>query len=132
LIVPVPDSEDDTQFRSWGLSLGYALQLGMRHTFMLDEGEIDFELEGLWSSGDPNLKLMALSFIDASLGGTGYLRRIADAFHLVAHRSIQRLDHAGCETACYRCLKTYQNQRYHDLLRWPITMDALQTLSLAG
>lgn len=129
LLVPVPGSDDDTGFKSWGLSLGYALQLGMRHTFMLDDGEIDFELEGPWSTGDPNLKLISLSFIDASIGGTGYLKRIADSFDIVAQRSIEQLAHPGCETACYRCLKSYQNQRFHELLRWPEAMDALQTLA---
>jgi replicative superfamily II helicase/very-short-patch-repair endonuclease len=129
LIVPVPVADDDSEFKSWGLSLGYALQLGMRHAFMLDDSEIDFELEGPWPAGDPNLKLMSLSFVDPTLGGTGYLRRIADEFHLVAQRSIEQLDHSGCETACYRCLKAYDNQRHHEYLRWPAAMDTLETLA---
>ena len=129
LLVPVPASDDVDQFKSWGLSLGYSLLLGMRHVFMLADGEIDFELEGPWSAGDPNLQLVSLTFIDPSLGGTGYLRKIAEQFHLVAQRSIIELDHPICETACYRCLKAYQNQRYHEFLRWPMAIDSLEILS---
>jgi len=42
---------------------------------MLDPGELDFELEGPWKLGNQR---------QASLGGTGYLRRIAGEFNLVA------------------------------------------------
>lgn len=129
LLVPVPQSDNEHEFQMWGLSLGYSLLVGMRHVFMLGEGEIDFELEGPWNTGDPNLQLVSLSFIDPTLGGTGYLRKIADQFHLVAQRSIAELDHANCDSACYRCLKSYQNQRYHEFLYWPAAIDSLQELS---
>ena len=48
-----PLTRTNIALKSWGLSLGYALQLGMRHAFMLDDSEIDFELEGPWTFGDP-------------------------------------------------------------------------------
>ena len=70
-----------------------------------------------------------MSLVDPSLGGSGYLRRIAEEFDKVAQRTIQHLDHADCEAACYRCLKSYQNQRFHELLNWPRTLDALQELA---
>ena len=60
------------------------------------------------------LGLVALSFIDHSLGGAGYLPRAVGDFDRVAQRAIQHLEHANCETACYRCLKSYTNQRHHD------------------
>ena len=70
-----------------------------------------------------------MTFSDPSLGGTGYLRKIADDLHLVARAAIEHLDHIGCETACYRCLKSYHNQRYHDILNWPITIASLEDLA---
>src|SRR5579859_7211784 len=103
LPVPVSDGDIDIGLKSWGLTLGYSLRLGMRHLFMLDGAEIEFELEGPWPTGDPTFELISLSFIDPTLGGTGYLRRIAEQFHLVAQRAIDHLDHPRCETACYRC-----------------------------
>jgi hypothetical protein len=105
-----PLTRTNIALKSWGLSLSYALQLGMRHPFMLDDSEIDFEQEGPWSFADPNLHLVSISFIASELGGTGYLLRIAAQFHLVARRSLKELEHGNCETSCYRCLKSYENQ----------------------
>jgi hypothetical protein len=50
----------------------------------------------------------------------------------VAQRSIEHLDHPGCETACYRCLKSYQNQRYHEHLEWPRALPALEEMAYAA
>jgi hypothetical protein len=47
----------------------------------------------------------------------------------VASRAIDHLGHDDCETACYRCLKSYYNQRYHDKLAWPTALPALEQLS---
>ncbi|MCU0613373.1 MAG: hypothetical protein MUE60_16515, partial [Candidatus Eisenbacteria bacterium] len=44
-------------------------------------------------------------------------------------RTIEHLDHKDCETACYRCLKTYHNQRYHEHLRWPLVLPDLEQLA---
>jgi hypothetical protein len=121
LMVPVPKPNAPDEWKSWGLSLGYALAQGMQRHFALADSEIDFELEGPWASpfGEQAFHLLSLAFIDPSFGGSGYLPKIAEDLHLVARRAIEHLDHATCEEACYRCLKAYNNQRYHDLLRWP-------------
>lgn len=131
LLLPIPASVDQDDVESWGLSLGSALRIGMRHLYMLDGSEIEFELEGPWKVVEEGGELgrVAFTFIDPSLGGTGYLRRIGGDLHLVARRAIEHLDHTGCETACYRCLKSYQNQRYHDRLRWPLAMPFLEALA---
>jgi replicative superfamily II helicase len=131
IIVPVPADVDKDGLRSWGLSLGYALRTGLRHYFMLDGSEIEFELEGPWDGGerDRRCKRISLSFIDPSLGGSGYLERMGNELHLVASRALEHLDHVGCETACYRCLKAYNNQRYHHLLNWPQIINELTDLA---
>jgi hypothetical protein len=131
LIVPVPASVAEDGFTSWGLTLGYTLRIGMRHLYMLDGSEIDFELEGPWptADGESRLDCVSLTFIDPSLGGTGYLDRAAEDFHLVARRALDHLDHPDCETACYRCLKSYTNQRFHDMLRWPLAVSHIEALA---
>lgn len=131
LIIPVPAKPDETFVKSWGLSLGMALRIGMRHHFMLDGSEIEFALEGHWEdgAGDSRCNRIALSFIDASLGGSGFLERMGDELHLIAKKTIEHLDHQGCETACYRCLKSYNNQRYHHLLNWPLIINELESLA---
>jgi hypothetical protein len=131
LIAPIPPSASENDIKSPGLSLGYSLRIGMRHLYMLDGSEIEFELEGPWPSGEGKAQVgeLALSFIDPSLGGTGYLKRIAEDFHLVAKKAMEHLQHAGCETACYRCLKSYANQRFHEYLSWPLAVPSLENLA---
>ena len=130
LLLPVPHAAPPGQFTSWGLSLGYSLLSGIQHEFMLGSGELDFELEGPWNTGEVPTRygMVSLAFIDPSLGGSGYLYRVAENFHLVAARAIDHLDHRDCQTACYRCLKSYYNQRYHDQLAWPFAIPALEEL----
>jgi len=103
---------------------------GIQHHFMLGSGEVDFELEGPWNIGDApgRYGMVSLAFIDPSLGGSGYLERVAENLLHVASRAIDHLDHPDCETACYRCLKSYYNQRYHDILAWPQALPALEEL----
>lgn len=131
VLVPVPGTSQEDQWNSWGLSLGYALLQGIQRQFALESGELDFELEGPWGrpQGDQGFQTLSLAFIDPSLGGSGYLPRIAHDFHRVAARTIEHLKHPTCETSCYRCLKAYQNQRYHDLLSWPQTIAPLEELA---
>src|SRR5262249_20736440 len=119
---------------SWGVSLGYALRSGMRHLYMLDGPEIEFALEGPWQVEAAGIRhdRLSLAFIDPSLGGSGYLHRIAEEFDVVARRALEHLDHPDCETACYRCLKSYQNQRFHEVLAWPQIMPALESLAQAA
>jgi hypothetical protein len=131
LLAPIPADFEGVALETWGLSLGYALRTGMRQLYMLDGPEIEFELEGPWEAGEGSARCrrVSLAFIDASPGGSGYLPRIADDFHLVAGRARLHLDHAGCEVACYRCLKSYQNQRHHDRLAWPRIIPDLEELA---
>lgn len=130
LTIPVPAMQPD-EHKSWGLSLGYALRTGMRQFYMLDGSEVEFELEGPWTRkiDGQELHYVSLSFIDSSLGGTGYLAKAASEFDQVAKRAIQHLQHEGCQTACYRCLKTYANQRFHDYLSWPLAITTLESLA---
>ena len=76
-------------------------------------------------------KFGALTFIDAAVGGSGFLERCVDDMHRVAERAIDHLDHPNCESACYRCLKTYTNQRHHEHLSWPHIMPDLETMAMA-
>jgi len=131
LIVPVPGTATPEDVENWGMSLGSSIRLGIRHLFMLDGSELEFEFEGPWAEqhGDRPLARVALSFIDPNVGGTGYLRRAAQQLDLVAQRAIEHLDHPDCETACYRCLKSYSNQRHHEKLHWPLAMPHLELLA---
>jgi len=131
LIAVVPESVPEADVKTWGLSLGYALRLGMVRYFALSDGDLDFEFEGAWdvSVDGQQCRHVALAFVDPNLGGSGYLPRIAEAFHHVARTAAEHLDHEGCEIACYRCLKAYGNQRHHDFLNWPRVVGDLDALA---
>jgi very-short-patch-repair endonuclease len=133
LTVTLPPDFDDSDYKRWGYSLGYALRTGLRQLYMLDGPEIEFELEPLWEERreDGKRKIGALTFIDDAVGGSGFLDRCVDELHLVARRAIEHLDHPKCETACYRCLKSYVNQRHHEHLSWPHVMPDLEALAMA-
>lgn len=131
LLVPLPEGLGPDVVQVWGLSLGYALRIGFRRLYMLDGPEIEFALEGPWTATTPDRRVTqaALAFIDPGVGGSGYLGRAAAELHLVARRTLEHLDHPGCQTACYRCLKSYQNQRHHDRLNWPRIQGDLEELA---
>jgi len=131
LLVPIPDDMTEDETKEWALSLGYALRSGMRHRYSLDGSEIEFIMEGPWTqthNGTP-YKLISLTFIDQNIGGSGYLYKIAEEFTDVAKDAIAYLDHKDCETACYRCLKSYNNQRFHQFLNWPRIISDLAFVS---
>lgn len=133
LIVPIPADVEKENVLPWGISTGYALLYGMERHFMLDSAELDFELEGPWNvaHGSERYGIISLAFIDLNIGGSGYFERVANEFNHVAQSALRHLRHEGCDTACYRCLKGYRNQRYHDILNWTETIPALTDLSEA-
>ncbi len=121
LIVPLPDDIDQNDLLIWGLSLGYALRIGMLREFALSDDDIDFKFEGAWKTqiDDKTCLQGVLTYLDPNLGGSGYLKRIAETLHIAADKALKHLKHSDCDSACYRCLKSYENQRYHDMLFWP-------------
>lgn len=133
ILVDLPKDFNAQDYQRWGESLGYALRAGIRHLYMLEGSEIDFDLEPIWEIKDDfgKRRLGSLTFIDGAVGGSGFLEKAATELHLVAKRAIEHLDHQDCETACYRCLKSYQNQRYHQYLSWPHVILDLESLSLS-
>lgn len=99
---------------------------------MLDGNEIEFELEPMWTQSDSqglHVRYGALTFIDAAIGGSGFLERAAEQFHLVARQAANHLDHPNCDTSCYRCPKSYTNQRHHPVLSWPHIINDLSALA---
>jgi hypothetical protein len=129
--VPLPMEMDEGDYLMWGNSLGFALRTGIRQLYMLDGPEIEFELEPSWEQTTEGAvsPYGSLLLIDAAVGGSGFLERAAREMNLVAARAIDHLDHKGCESACYRCLKTYQNQRLHRHLNWPRIIEDLRELA---
>jgi hypothetical protein len=132
--VDLPYDFDEARYLTWGNTLGYSLRTGMRHLYMLDGPEVEFTLESIWKANDVHGKRQcgSLTFIDSAIGGSGFLDRAIEELHLVAARALEHLDHRGCESSCYRCLRSYNNQRFHEHLRWPEALSELEVLASAA
>ena len=138
LLIPWPgDAEDREQQQAldkWALTLGYALLAGAERHYALAAGGAD-DLTMLWEglreqvANGTAFKQGVITFVDPNIGGSGYLEKMAAEFDRVAAAALHHLDHPDCETACYRCLKTYTNQRYHSRLNWPLVTSTLAGLS---
>ena len=143
LIIPWPEKRTDARARreleSWGWSLGYALLAGAEKYFALASGDLEVLFEGVCtqqkpavtegSGGNDQGSDVVLTFIDPNVGGSGYLKKLATDMQHVAAAALKHLDHADCETSCYRCLRSYSNQRYHTLLNWQCVTGALEGLA---
>jgi hypothetical protein len=122
------------------LSLMYALARGIETTFQLEPRELDLELIG-------NESAPRLLFTEASEGGAGVLSRLAQepqamadvarAALSICHFTNEGDDTAGsdghdpCVKACYDCLLSYYNQRYHQDINRHAVMEPLSTLAAA-
>ncbi|MBI4321318.1 MAG: DUF1998 domain-containing protein, partial [Chloroflexi bacterium] len=123
------------------LSLQYALKRGIEAHYQLEDSEL--ACEPLPNDDEPNQIL----FYEASEGGAGVLVRLAeeaDALAQVAREALRichfdpdsgadlrRAERASedCEAACYDCLLSYGNQRYHASLDRQLLQDTLLPLS---
>jgi very-short-patch-repair endonuclease len=132
LLFPWEGSVDkEERLQAWAWTLGYSLLAGAERLFALSSRDFEVEFEGVRVQGAANggiLRQGIITFIDPNLGGSGYLERFAERLPEVAAAGIRHLDHEGCDTACYRCLKSYDNQRHHDQLQWPLAVSTLEGL----
>ncbi|MEV4656450.1 DEAD/DEAH box helicase [Micromonospora sp. NPDC049301] len=67
---------------------------------------------------------------DTVPGGAGHVRRIAERLRDVLNHALQRVRDCECgpETSCYRCLRVFRNERYHEQLRRGVAADVLSRL----
>jgi len=132
LLFPWAGSVDhDNRLQEWAWTLGYALLAGAERLFALSsrDFEVLFEAVRIVPGADgASTRQGILTFIDPNLGGSGYLEKFAERLPDVAAAALHHLDHNGCESACYRCLKSYDNQRHHSQLKWPLVLSILEGL----
>ncbi|MEK6312510.1 MAG: DUF1998 domain-containing protein, partial [Curtobacterium sp.] len=72
----------------------------------------------------------SITLIDTVPGGAGYARLIANHVEAVLARALRTVRDCECgpETSCYRCLRTFSNQRHHDDLARGLAGDFLAAL----
>jgi len=123
------------------LTLQYALKRGIETVYQVEPSEL--AVEPLPSDEDPKQML----FYESAEGGAGVLERVAldpgamarvaraalEVCHFDAdtHADNRRAPNAteDCEAACYDCLLSYANTRYHGILDRQLVRDILLDLS---
>lgn len=120
-----------TQFSgsSQALSVMYALLNAISTSMDIERGDISgcIKLE--------NKKLM-ITLFDVTAGGSGHVKRLLEHegevmknVMQIAYRNLSGCAQQ-CDTSCYSCLRSYQNQRQHDLLDRKRAMDFLASYKL--
>jgi len=109
---------------AWAWSFGAAVMQGAIRHFGLDEDDLDaVVLTRRTQSGE---EVVELAWVDTVLGGSGILREMAAAIPAVASAAVRHLEGHDCPRSCYRCLRTYRNQRVHRLLNWRLVLSYLR------
>lgn len=106
-----------------GLEVAYALLEGAAEGLQIAHDDIDVIL---LPSPPKSLKV---ALVDAVPAGAGYAKLIAENLGKVFDSAFDRVSRCECgpETSCYKCLRSYRNQKDHEDLR---RGQAVETLRL--
>lgn len=106
-----------------GISILYGVIRGVCSYLNIEQDDIAGCIHYFYNpvSRRPNY---ALVLYDTTPGGAGHVKRIAEGVNLkmALQESLQLMRQCDCggqemDTSCYSCLRTYRNQKYHDLLQ---------------
>jgi superfamily II DNA/RNA helicase/very-short-patch-repair endonuclease len=111
---------------AWAWSFAYAVVQGAVREFFIDEEDIEPVV--LTRRGEDGETVHELLWVDTSVGGSGILQTMAERFPGVARAALRHLDGHDCPSSCYRCLRTYRNQRQHGSLQWRIVVPNLAAI----
>ena len=117
---------------AWSWSLLYALVQGAIRLFEVDEDDLDaYVLTRMLRNedGPSREEPLDILLIDPVLGGSGLLQRLAENLPAVSRAALEHLDGHDCPNSCYRCLRSYRNQRLHRLLDWRLAVPYLRALT---
>jgi ATP-dependent helicase YprA (DUF1998 family) len=74
--------------------------------------------------------LVRIALVDAVPAGAGFAKLVAENLGHVFPSALERVEGCDCglDTSCYECLRTYRNQKDHEILT---RRDAIEALRLA-
>ena len=111
---------------AWAWSIGTALLEGARRHFELDDDDLDVIVQTA-KDADGRSRALEVLWVDKILGGSGIIDAMVREFQQVARAAVRHLEGHDCPASCYRCLRSYRNQRVHGILNWRLAMPYLQT-----
>ncbi|MDD3831755.1 MAG: DEAD/DEAH box helicase [Clostridia bacterium] len=98
------------------ISVMYAVLNALSDEMDIERSDINGCLKYINADIDLNYSLI---LYDAVAGGAGHVRRLLDEngknLQNVLHRAFRNME-CSCDTSCYNCLRSYQNQKFHDIL----------------
>ena len=80
------------------------------------------EISGCLQSYFEDVKNFSYILYDNTPGGAGHVKRLNNSdviSHLLVNAMNLTLNCQNCsdDSSCYSCLRTYQNQKYHDIIK---------------
>jgi ATP-dependent helicase YprA (DUF1998 family) len=124
----VPGLED----QSFWLSLMYALIQGACKALQIERRDIDGVLSPRASDNGSWEQVVVL--YDNVPGGAGHVKRIKQEFLSVIKETLRILNCTDCssDTSCYHCIRDYNNQIYHPLLKRESALKYLELIHYAN
>lgn len=111
LILPVTSAmRDGVQEETFARTFGTAMVAGAVELLEIEPDEIAFFYHKAANEG------IEVIFYETAPGGAGYLEKLAGNLPEWADIASKRLFNHDCVKACYRCLKSYRNQSFHNQL----------------
>lgn len=124
---------DITMDYNQAYSVLQALVLAACHKLNIDNGEIEGCLQYTASHSNSTFEFV---LYDTTPGGAGHVKRIANKEVLLKllKDAYDIANNCSCggeekDTSCYNCLRTYQNQRHHDIIKRKYVIDLLGILN---
>ncbi|MEV1111262.1 DEAD/DEAH box helicase [Micromonospora sp. NPDC049751] len=114
------DGLDDSAWRS----IAYAIVEGAVLALEISRDDIDATMYQTETGRS------VIMLYDTVPGGAGHVQRIAQRLRDVLDQAVRRVRGCECgpETSCYRCLRVFRNERYHEQLRRGVAADVLGRL----
>lgn len=107
----------DTSDYETMLSVMYALLNAFTNELNIEKRDVKACLVGKKRSMGKGYQIV---IYDDVPGGAGHSRRLitenGEIFNAVIHRAVSSLQSCTCSPSCYRCLRSYENQKFHEQL----------------
>lgn len=116
------------------MSLLYGIMRGICSQLNIEQDDISGCIQYFRNEETGN-GCYALIYYDRTPGGAGHVKRLAEPemLHAALIESLMLMKQCNCggsemDTSCYGCLRTYYNQKYHDMLKRGYVVEFLEKL----
>lgn len=119
-------------------SILYGIMKGTCSYLSIEEKDLAGCLQYFYNQATRNGSFTIVLY-DRTPGGAGHVKRLnnADTFENVLKETYRIVNSCTCggikmDTSCYNCLRSYSNQKYHDLLQRRYVVEFLEEFFKAG